>query len=87
LILFFLILFINLFRPFVFSNDYLETIPVILDPLTGLNVAKNSFRIEEVRESFSKAYDYLSMKKISFDKKDLPTFCNVIFDLIFSNSK
>jgi len=58
-----------------------------LDPLTGLNVAKNSFRLEEVRESFSKAYDFLSMKKISFDKKDLPAFCNVIFDLMFSNSK
>jgi hypothetical protein len=58
-----------------------------LDPLTGLNVAKNSFRIEEVRESFSNAYDFLNTKKISFDKKDLPSFCNVIFDLMFSNTK
>ena len=78
---------INNFSPFVFSNDYLETIPVILDPLTRLNVAKNSFRIEEVREAFSTAYDFLNMKKISCDKKDLPQFCNVIFDLMFSNIK
>lgn len=68
------------------SNDYLDNIPVILDPLTGLNVAKNSFRIEEVREAFSLAYDFLNMKKLSFDKKDLSPNCNVIFDLIFSNS-
>ncbi len=69
--------------PFNFTNDYLETIPVIIDPVTGLNVAKNSFRIEEVRESFSQAYDFLNKYKILFDKKDLPNTTNVMLDLMF----
>jgi hypothetical protein len=53
-----------------------------LDPVTGLNVAKNSFRIEEVRESFAAAYDMLNNFKLSFDKKDLPSSTNVVFDLL-----
>jgi len=53
-----------------------------LDPVTGLNVAKNSFRIEEVRESFAAAYDILNNLKILFDKKDLPNSSNVVYELL-----
>lgn len=64
------------------SNEFLENRPVIIDPVTGLNVAKNSFRIEEVRESFSQAYDYFNNNKILFDKKDLSMTTNVIMELM-----
>jgi hypothetical protein len=47
-----------------------------------LNVAKNSFRIEEVRESLSAAYDFLNDIKLLFDKKDLPNSTNVILELM-----
>lgn len=77
----------NFFSPFVIANEVLENIPVILDPVTGLNVAKNSFRIEEVRESLAAAYDILNNHKLLFDKKDLPNSTNVVFDLLLrSNS-
>jgi hypothetical protein len=61
----------------------LDNIPFIIDPVTGLNVAKNSFRIDEVRDSFSIAYDYLNQCKILFDKKDLPNTTNVVLELMF----
>jgi len=70
------------YSPFVITNEVLETIPIILDPVTGLNVAKNSFRIEEVRESLAAAYENLNSFKLSFDKKDLPSSKNVVFDLL-----
>ena len=55
---------------------------MILDPITGLNVAKSSFRIEEVRESLAAAYEILNNYKILFDKKDLPSSTNLAFDLL-----
>ncbi len=74
---------INNFSPFVFTNDFLETFPVIIDPVTGLNVAKNSFRIEEVKEALSNAYDHINKHKILFDKKDLANSTNVVLNLLF----
>ncbi len=59
---------------------------MIIDPVTRLNVAKNSFRIEEVRESLSNAYDILNKNKIIFDKKDLPNSTNIIFDLLLNHN-
>jgi hypothetical protein len=52
-----------------------------------LNVAKNSFRIEEVREAFSKAYDSLNRAKLLHDKKDLTNNSNVILDILFYKDK
>ena len=46
-------------------NERLDTYPIIHDPLNYLNVAKNSYRINEVREIFSNAYDFLQNRKIA----------------------
>lgn len=69
------------------TSEYLETIPVIIDPNTGKNVAKNSFRIEEVRDAFSYAYDHLNNSKLLYDKKDLSSSTNLVIDLLCNPNK
>lgn len=53
--------------PFVKLPNVLECIPCIIDPNTKNNVAKSSFRIMDIKESFSVAYDKLSMMKIFYE--------------------
>lgn len=43
-----------IFSPFILSNDMIEQIPLILDPITYLNAGKSSFRIEDIKACFSK---------------------------------
>ena len=67
-------------------NDRLESYPIIHDPLNYLNVAKNSYRINEVKEFFANAYDILQKNKS--EKNDCPfAFCeesnNLIYELFF----
>ena len=45
--------------PFYIFNQGDIIHPVILDPFTGLNVGKRSFRIEDVKCAFVEAYDVL----------------------------
>ena len=54
--------------PFI-VNDVYEQSPIIFDPLSYLNASKSSYRIDEVKESLSKAHDYLNEYKIKYDKK------------------
>lgn len=53
-----------------------------MDPVTGLNISKNSYRIEEVKDTFSYAYDYLNKMKLLFDKNDLILKTNLISNLL-----
>jgi len=67
------------------SNETYDSFPIILDPTNcNHNVAKQSFRIEEVKMLFSNAHDYLTKLKMSFDKKELNQASNSVFDLLFS---
>lgn len=38
----------------------------ILDPITGLNVAKTSFKIEEIKNAFIKGSNYFRQKTYEF---------------------
>lgn len=49
------------------TNEYLDG-PIIIDPITRKNVAKNSFRIDDVKDTFGQAFDFLQNIKIQFDK-------------------
>jgi hypothetical protein len=80
-------LYFNYISPFLFENQYYEKCPIILDPLNFHNVSKSSFRIEEVRECFSKSYDYLIEIKYKYDRKDSDNNRNIIFDLLISSKK
>lgn len=51
--------FLYIYSPFVFLNEVVEQTPLILDPITYLNVGKSSFRIEEIKCSFIKAFNFL----------------------------
>ena len=52
-------------------NNVLEVYPCILDPITYLNVAKNSFRENEITDLFAKCFDFISQIKVKFDKNEL----------------
>jgi len=65
----------------VLINEIIDYLPVILDPLTRKNVAKSSFRIEDVKESFTVAHTYLNEQKLKFDKNDLKHSNNLIFEM------
>ena len=67
------------------SNETYENFPIILDPTNNNhNVAKQSFRIEEVKNLFACAHDYLTKLKMSFDKKESNIDSNAVDDLLFS---
>ena len=42
---------------------------VIIDPLTGVNASKSSYKIEEIQETFSEAFDFFQNEKIKYDKE------------------
>ena len=42
---------------------------VIIDPLTGVNASKSSYKIEEIQNTFSEAYDFFYNEKIKYDKE------------------
>lgn len=48
----------------------MDVYPCILDPITYLNVAKNSFRIVEINDLFAKCFDFISQTKFKFDKNE-----------------
>ena len=64
------------------TNDYLEG-PIIIDPTTRKNVAKNSFRIEEVKETLGIGFDYIQDQKIKYDKRSIKSSINFIIDLYY----
>lgn len=70
--------------PYIYDTQYYEKCPVILDPLNYHNASKSSFRIDEVKECFSKAYEYLIQIKYKYDRKDCDNNRNIIYDLILN---
>ena len=42
---------------------------VIIDPLTGVNASKSSYKIEEIQKTFSEASDFFYNEKIKYDKE------------------
>lgn len=50
------------------ANDRLDTYPTIHDPLNYTNVAKNSYRIKEVKEVFLNALEIIQKEKQEWTK-------------------
>ena len=42
---------------------------VIIDPITGVNASKSSYKIEEIQNTFSEAFDFFQNEKIKYDKE------------------
>ena len=60
---------------------------MILDPLSYNNASKSSYKIDEVKDSFAEALDYLNMIKLKYDKIDLsPNSSNIIYDLLLEKN-
>jgi hypothetical protein len=69
-------------------KERFETFPIIHDPLNYLNVAKNSYRIKEVKQIFSNSFDILQRKKQEIMENSYS--CqneNMIYDLFFFYKK
>ena len=63
----------------------LQTTPYIADPIKlNHNVAKQSYRIDEVNRYLSKAFDYLHYSKLKYDKNELDVGSNVVLELLLS---
>ena len=65
---------VNQTNPFVMRNDLDESANhkiVIYDPLTGLNVAKSSYRVDEIKAAFTKAANCLHKALYSNNKKSI----------------
>ena len=41
---------------------------MILDPLTGLNASKSSYKIDEIQKTFFEGFEFLSKEKIQYEK-------------------
>ena len=42
---------------------------VIIDPLTGVNASKSSYKIEDIQNTFSEAFDFFQDEEIRYDKE------------------
>ena len=42
---------------------------VIIDPLTGVNASKSSYKIDDIQNTFSEAFDFFQNEKIQYDKE------------------
>ena len=42
---------------------------VIIDPLTGVNASKSSYKIDEIQNTFSDAFDFFQNEEIKYDKE------------------
>ena len=65
---------VNQTNPFVMRNDLDQSVKnniVIYDPLTGLNVAKSSYRVDEIKAAFTKAANCLHNALYSNNKKGI----------------
>lgn len=51
---------VNAPNPFILLNDLHDTGMLILDPFTSLNVAKSSFRVDEIKSAFMKALNIMN---------------------------
>ena len=67
------------------TNEYLES-AMIIDPTTRKNVSKNSFRIEEVKDSLGSGFDYIQSQKIQYDKRCTKPNTNLIYDLFLKQN-
>jgi hypothetical protein len=65
-------------------NEIYEACPIIIDPISGHNASKSSFRIIEVKESLARASNYLNEYKIRYDKYASDNNKNIIYDLLLS---
>ena len=41
---------------------------VIIDPITGVNASKSSYKIDDIQNTFSEAYDFFQNEQIKYDK-------------------
>ena len=51
---------VNSQKPFILLNELHESGMMILDPFTSLNVAKSSFRVDEIKSAFMKAMNIIN---------------------------
>jgi DNA polymerase sigma len=42
---------------------------VIIDPLTGVNASKSSYKIDEIHDTFAEAFAFLNNEKLKYDKE------------------
>ena len=42
---------------------------VIIDPLTGVNASKSSYKIDEIQNTFGEAFDFFQNEQIKYDKE------------------
>ena len=62
---------ININSPYIYLNNY-DTYScgkslMILDPLTGFNASKSSFKIDEIQKTFLDAYNFFEKEKINYE--------------------
>ena len=67
-----------LISPLIFYNEGLESEMLILDPISKLNVAKNTFRIEEIRQLFSCIHNKIKCFKFRNEYDS-----NIIYVILF----
>ena len=62
---------ININSPYIYLNNYdiysCGKSLMILDPLTGFNASKSSFKIDEIQKTFLSAYNFFEKEKINYE--------------------
>ena len=51
----------------IYDDDYPKDEIILIDPFTGLNVAKASFKVKEIKGMYSKALSYLRSEAYKYD--------------------
>ena len=48
---------------------------VIIDPLTGVNASKSSYKIDEIQSTFTEAFDFFQEEERNYDKEGKTKVC------------
>ncbi len=68
-------------------KEFLDNQLVIINPMTGLNSGKSTYRIAEVAQYFGFLVESLNYAKMKFDKNYLPKDANIIQELLSQHAK
>lgn len=69
--------------PYILDSEKHEGQIVILDPVTNLNVSKSSFKVDEIKLAFNKAFEYLKFSSFRIQSEKKHTNSDILTGMFF----
>ncbi len=63
-------------------GEILENVPIILDPITNLNVSKSSFKINEIKMTFFSYYQKFNEIRMKVESKMINDDETILYEFL-----